>query len=157
MIHNVQRAIRLFLAAVTMAALVPAVPARAAEPHVLVATLKGVINPITDSYITKAVDRAVSGRANALIIQMDTPGGLDTSMRDIIKKILGAPLPVVVFVSPSGARAASAGLYITEAADIAAALSAVGQLELGEPPRVLITGSLYLAGEVLAALAELQK
>ncbi len=85
----------------------------------LVATLNGVINPITDSYISKAVDRAVAGRANALIIQMDTPGGLDTSMRDIIKKILGAPVPVVVFVSPSGARAASAGLYITEAADIA--------------------------------------
>ena len=115
-----QRAIRLFLAAITMAALVPAVQARAAEPHVLVATLNGVINPITDSYISKAVDRAVSSRANALIVQMDTPGGLDTSMRDIIKKVLGAPLPVVVFVSPSGARAASAGLYITEAADIAA-------------------------------------
>src|SRR5207245_3704676 len=120
MINNVQRAIRLFLAAITMAALVPAVQARAAEPHVLVATLNGVINPITDSYISKAVDRAVSGRASALIIQMDTPGGLDTSMRDIIKKILAAPLPVVVFVSPSGARAASAGLYIPEAADIAA-------------------------------------
>ncbi|HXN03709.1 MAG TPA: nodulation protein NfeD [Candidatus Acidoferrum sp.] len=114
-----KRAARLFLAAVMLAALAPAVPARAAEPHVLVATLNGVINPITDSYISKAVDRAVAGRASALIIQMDTPGGLDTSMRDIIKKMLGAPLPVVVFVSPSGARAASAGLYITEAADIA--------------------------------------
>jgi membrane-bound serine protease (ClpP class) len=103
-----------------LAALAPAVPARAVEPHVLVATLNGVINPITDSYISKAVARAVAGHANALIIQMDTPGGLDTSMRDIIEKMLGAPLPVVVFVSPSGARAASAGLYITEAADIAA-------------------------------------
>jgi membrane-bound serine protease (ClpP class) len=115
----VKRATRLFLAAVMLAALVPAVPARAAEPHVLVATLNGVINPITDSYIAKAVDRAVAGHSNALIIQMDTPGGLDTSMRDIIKKILGAPVPVVVFVSPSGARAASAGLYITQSADVA--------------------------------------
>jgi membrane-bound serine protease (ClpP class) len=61
----------------------------------------------------------VSTQANALIIQMDTPGGLDTSMRGIIKKILGAPLPVIIFVAPSGARAASAGLYITESADIA--------------------------------------
>ena len=102
-----------------LAALAPAIQARAAEPHVLVATLNGVINPITDNYISTAVDKAVSGRANALIITMDTPGGLDTSMRDIIKKILAAPLPVVIFVSPSGARAASAGLYITEAADIA--------------------------------------
>jgi membrane-bound serine protease (ClpP class) len=115
----VKRATRLFLAAALLAAFVPAVQARAAEPHVLVATLTGVINPITNSYISKAVDRAVSTQANALIIQMDTPGGLDTSMRGIIKKILGAPLPVVIFVSPSGARAASAGLYITEAADIA--------------------------------------
>lgn len=102
-----------------LAAFVPAVQARAAEPHVLVANLTGVINPITDNYISTAVDKAVSGQANALIITMDTPGGLDTSMRDIIKKILAAPLPVVIFVSPSGARAASAGLYITEAADIA--------------------------------------
>jgi membrane-bound serine protease (ClpP class) len=115
----VKRATRLFLAAVALAALVPAVSARAAEPHVLVATLNGVINPITDSYISKAVDRAVAGHANALIIQMDTPGGLDTSMRHIIKKILAAPVPTVVFVAPSGARAASAGLYITEAADLA--------------------------------------
>jgi membrane-bound serine protease (ClpP class) len=115
----VKRAGRLFLAAVMLAALVPAVPARAAEPHVLVATLNGVINPITDNYISTAVDKAVADGSNALIIQMDTPGGLDTSMRDIIKKMLGARIPVVIFVSPSGARAASAGMYITEAADIA--------------------------------------
>jgi membrane-bound serine protease (ClpP class) len=115
----VKRATRLFLVAALLAAFLPAVQARAAEPHVLVATLNGVINPITDNYISTAVDKAVSGQANALIIAMDTPGGLDTSMRHIIKKILGAPLPVVIFVSPSGARAASAGLYITEAADVA--------------------------------------
>ena len=102
-----------------MAALRPAIPARAAEPHVLVATLTGVINPITDSYVSNAVDKAVQGHDTALIIAMDTPGGLDTSMRDIIKKMLGARVPVVVFVSPSGARAASAGMYITEAADLA--------------------------------------
>src|SRR5438128_5677512 len=93
--------------------------ARAAEPHVPVATLNGVINPITDNDVSTAVDKAVLGEANALIIALDTPGGLDTSLRDIIKKMLGAPVPVVIFVSPSGARAASAGMYITEAADIA--------------------------------------
>src|SRR5438128_12095169 len=93
--------------------------ARAAEPHVPVATLNGVINPITDNYVSNAVDKAVAGHASTLIIALDTPGGLDTSMRDIIKKMLGAPVPVVLFVSRSGARAASAGLYITEAADIA--------------------------------------
>src|SRR5690349_6006934 len=88
----VKSAARLFLATATLAAFVPAVQARAADAHVLVATLNGVINPITDSYVSKAVDRAVGGQANALIIQMDTPGGLDTSMRDIIKKILAAPV-----------------------------------------------------------------
>lgn len=92
---------------------------QAASEHVLVATLDGVINPITDNYIERAADRAVRGHANALIIALDTPGGFDTSMRRINKNILGANLPVVVYVSPSGARAASAGLFITEAADIA--------------------------------------
>src|SRR5438105_10128326 len=86
----------------------------------MVATLNGVINPITDSYVANAVDRAVSNHDTALIIALDTPGGLDTSMRHIIKKMLAAPMPVAIFVPPSGARAASAGMYITEAADIAA-------------------------------------
>ena len=115
-----KRAARLFAAAAFLTALWPVVPAHAAQPHVLVATLDGVINPITDHYVASAVDHAVQGHAVALVIAMDTPGGLDTSMRDIIKKILAAPVPVVVFVSPSGARAASAGLYITESADVAA-------------------------------------
>ena len=127
-----KRAGRLFLAAATLVALLPATAARAAEPHVLVATLNGVINPITDSYVSNAVDRAVQGHAGALIIALDTPGGLDTSMRDIIKKMLGAPVPVVVFVSPSGARAASAGMYITEAADIAA-MAPGTNIRLGAP------------------------
>jgi membrane-bound serine protease (ClpP class) len=94
--------------------------ARASGDHVVVATLDGVIDPITDKYVARAIDRATSGHATALIIALDTPGGLDTSMRDIIKRMLGAPVPVVVFVSPSGARAASAGLFITQAADVAA-------------------------------------
>ena len=115
-----KRAARLTAMAALIASLWSHVPAHASEPHVLLATLDGVINPITDHYIVTAVDRAVRGHATALIIAMDTPGGLDTSMRDIIKKILAAPVPVVVFVSPSGARAASAGLYITEASDVAA-------------------------------------
>jgi membrane-bound serine protease (ClpP class) len=116
----VKRATRLLFAAVFLAALLPVIPARAASSHVLVATLTGVINPITDNYMENAINRAVSGRASALIITMDTPGGLDTSMRDIIQRMIAAPVPVVVFVSPSGARAASAGMYITLAADVAA-------------------------------------
>ena len=115
-----KRAVRLFFAVLLLAASLPGLTADAADSHVVVATLTGVINPITDNYIVNAVNQAVSGHAIALIIAMDTPGGLDTSMRNIIKKVLAAPVPVVVFVSPSGARAASAGMYITEAADIAA-------------------------------------
>ena len=116
----VKRAVRLFFAAVCLAALLPAVPTRAAGPEVVVATLNGVIDPITDNYMASAINRAVSEHATALVVQMDTPGGLDTSMRDIIKNMLAARVPVVVYVSPSGARAASAGMYITLAADVAA-------------------------------------
>jgi membrane-bound serine protease (ClpP class) len=116
----VKRAIRLFFAVVSLAALVPALPARAAGSEVVVATLNGVIDPITDTYIGNAINHAVRDHATALVIQMDTPGGLDTSMRNIIKNMLGARVPVVVYVSPSGARAASAGMYVTLAADLAA-------------------------------------
>ncbi|HET9847269.1 MAG TPA: nodulation protein NfeD [Candidatus Dormibacteraeota bacterium] len=115
-----KRGVALFFVVCSLAALLPAIPVRAADSHIVLATLNGVINPITDNYISSAVDRAQNGHATALIIAMDTPGGLDTSMRDIIKKMLGARLPVVVYVSPSGARAASAGMYITQASDIAA-------------------------------------
>src|SRR5712692_2620764 len=114
---RVGRGVAAFAVAVFL--LVPA-PARAAHPVVLVATLDGVINPITDSYVQRAVDRAVRERDTALVIALDTPGGLDTSMRHIIKTMLAAPVPVVIYVSPSGARAASAGLFITQAADVAA-------------------------------------
>ena len=107
------------LAAATLLAAWPVVNTHAAEPEVLVATLNGTIDPITDNYIARAVDRATQDHANALIIALDTPGGLDTSMRAINKHMLAAPFPVIVFVSPSGARAASAGLFITEAADVA--------------------------------------
>lgn len=107
------------LAAATLLAAWPIVNTHAAEPEVLVATLNGTIDPITDNYIARAVDKATQDHANALIIALDTPGGLDTSMRAINKHMLAAPFPVVVFVSPSGARAASAGLFITEAADVA--------------------------------------
>lgn len=82
--------------------------------------LSAPIDPATQKWTAKALDEAVAKRAALAIIRLDTPGGLDTSMRTIIKDVIAAPLPVVVYVSPDGARAASAGLYITEAADVAA-------------------------------------
>ena len=78
------------------------------------------INPGSAAWVSDALDDAKSDKADLVIFRLDTPGGLDESMRDIVKDIIGAPMPVVVYVSPDGARAASAGMYITEAADVAA-------------------------------------
>ncbi|NIO06160.1 MAG: nodulation protein NfeD, partial [Proteobacteria bacterium] len=80
----------------------------------------GIINPVSAKYIVGSIDRALEEDAQCLIIILDTPGGLMESMRQIVKKILSAQVPVVVYVGPSGARAASAGVFITMAAHVAA-------------------------------------
>ncbi|MDX1778487.1 MAG: nodulation protein NfeD, partial [Thermodesulfobacteriota bacterium] len=85
-----------------------------------VITIDGVIDPVDAEFITKIIERSTSAGAECLIIQMDTPGGLDLAMRSIIKEIMGSDIPVIVYVSPGGARAASAGALITIAAHIAA-------------------------------------
>lgn len=89
-------------------------------PLVVVATYDGVINPVSAEYLHDALADAQASGAQALIIRLNTPGGLDTSMRLIIKDITGAPIPVIVYVSPSSGRAASAGAFITMAAHVAA-------------------------------------
>ena len=94
-------------------------PARAGS-LVLLATYDGVINPVSVEYLHDALASAQESGAQALIISLNTPGGLDTSMRLIIKDITGATIPVVVYVSPSSGRAASAGVFITMAAHVAA-------------------------------------
>ncbi len=88
--------------------------------HVVVATYEGVINPVAAEYLHDALALAESSHAQALVLKLDTPGGLDTSMRLIIKDMTSASIPVVVYVSPSGGRAASAGVFITMAAHVAA-------------------------------------
>ena len=80
----------------------------------------GVINPVAAEYITSAIDQAEADQAEALVIQLDTPGGLDSSMRIIIKAINASLVPIIVYVAPPGGRAASAGVFITLAAHIAA-------------------------------------
>ena len=90
------------------------------EKHVNVIEINGVINPVAAKFITEAIDESEEDGAECLIIQMDTPGGLMDSMRIIVKKLLSARVPTVVYVSPPGARAASAGVFITMAAHIAA-------------------------------------
>jgi membrane-bound serine protease (ClpP class) len=82
--------------------------------------LSGTIDPATEKWVGHALDDAADEDATVAIIRLDTPGGLDDSLREIVKDILAAPMPVIVYVSPDGARAASAGVYITEAADVAA-------------------------------------
>ncbi len=95
------------------------VRAQEASPRIDVLTVKGTINPVLIDYIGRGIEQAEDNGASAVIIRMDTPGGLDLAMRDIIQEIVNARVPVVVYVSPSGARAASAGAYITLSAHIA--------------------------------------
>jgi membrane-bound serine protease (ClpP class) len=92
----------------------------AAEPFVTLATYDGVINPVSAEYLHDALATAEASGAQALIFSLNTPGGLDSSMRLIIKDISGATIPVIVYVSPSSARAASAGVFIAMAAHVAA-------------------------------------
>lgn len=88
--------------------------------EVMVITVNSVINPVVSEYLRKTIRKANEKKVEALVIELDTPGGLDTSMRIIVKDIIASEVPVVVFVSPSGSRAASAGAFITLAAHIAA-------------------------------------
>lgn len=97
-----------------------AVPAAAQGKHAAVIKINDVITPAIAEFVSRSIEQATKENAACLIIQMDTPGGLDLSMRDIIKDIMNAEIPVIVYVGPSGARAASAGAIITIAADIAA-------------------------------------
>ena len=98
--------------------LVLVTPAPAGE--VLKLSIDGTINPITDEYIQRGLDAARQDHADAVLIELSTPGGLMDSMRSSIQRILVSPVPVIVYVNPSGSRAASAGFFILESADIAA-------------------------------------
>jgi len=88
--------------------------------YVAVIEINGPINPVVAEYFIKSIDEAEQDGAECLVVQMDTPGGLDLSMRAIIKRMFSSKIPVIVYVAPSGARAASAGAIITLAAHIAA-------------------------------------
>jgi membrane-bound serine protease (ClpP class) len=111
------RALAALLAVVAAGAVLPR-PALAVAP-VSTIQIDGVISPVTVRLVETALARAQSDGASALVIQLDTPGGLERSMRLICQRLLNAEIPVIVYVAPTGARAASAGVFITMAAHVA--------------------------------------
>jgi membrane-bound serine protease (ClpP class) len=109
---------RLLLGLLAAAAL--AAPASAATPRVLAIHFDTDVNPFTQSWVNSQLDRAENDHYDAAVIVLDTPGGLEDSMRKIVQKELSLKIPVIVYVAPSGARAASAGVWIAQASDLLA-------------------------------------
>jgi membrane-bound serine protease (ClpP class) len=110
-------ALRSSVSTIILADVLGLVPASA---DVLKIVINDAIHPITDEYVGRAIAAAEATHAEALLIEINTPGGLVSSTREIIEKILASPVPVVIYVTPSGSRAASAGFFILESADVAA-------------------------------------
>ncbi len=108
------------VALVALVTLIGVVPLRAASGPVLILEIEGVINPLTTRYLERGLRMAQQQDAELVVITLDTPGGLETAMREMVQLLLDAAVPTAVYVTPGGARATSAGLFILMAADVAA-------------------------------------
>jgi membrane-bound serine protease (ClpP class) len=134
---------RFLLVALGLVAL--AAPAAAdAAPRVLAVRFDAEVNPATQGYLNHQLDRARGGRYDAVVILLDTPGGLSESMRKIVQKELASPIPVIVYVAPAGARAASAGVWIGQAADL---LAMAPQTNIGSSTPIDASGQ-NIAGDL---------
>ena len=130
--------LRLAAALVVAAALIPAAGhAAGSAPRVLAVEFENDVNPVTQDYLTDAIGRANKDGYSAVVILMDTPGGLSESMRKIVKVELASSIPVIVYVSPNGSRAASAGVWLGQAADI---LAMAPQTNIGSSTPISIGG-----------------
>src|ERR1700740_2605727 len=110
-----------FAAILVLLASIPAHPeAASGQPEVVVLHLDDTIQPISEEYLARGLTLAETNRAAALLVVLNTPGGLLETTRSMVGKILASPVAVIVYVAPSGSRAGSAGFFLMEAADIAA-------------------------------------
>ncbi len=137
--HITHRLGQIFLAFLALLATIHSPSVQAQDADAVVLRIEGAIGPASAAYIADGLDQARQGNAKLVVLVIDTPGGLDTSMRDIIRDILAMPIPVVGYVHPSGARAASAGTYILYASHFAAMtpgtnLGAATPIQIGAPP-----------------------
>lgn len=135
-------------------------PVHAANQTVVVLDIEGVINPFTARYLDRGLEQAQISGAGLVVVTLNTPGGLETSMREMVQSILQSPIPVAVYVSPSGARASSAGLFILMAGDFAAMspatnVGAATPVPLGgEMDEVMNEKALSDASALIRSLAE---
>jgi membrane-bound serine protease (ClpP class) len=131
--------VKRFLVLIALTALAAPALAAAAEPapRVLAAKFDNDVNPVTRDYLVDAIEKANDEDFDAIVIQLDTPGGLSDSMNDIVKAELASKVAVIVYVSPDGARAASAGVWIGQAADI---LAMAPQTNIGSSTPISVGG-----------------
>jgi membrane-bound serine protease (ClpP class) len=124
--------------------------AQTGQPLVAVGSIDGTITPVMARYVDKTIDKAVDDGATAIVFELDTPGGLSSAMDDIVDDFLQSPIPVIVYVAPQGARADSAGVFITYAAQVAA-MAPGTNIGSASPVFMNADGSLSDAEETMTA------